>query len=591
MIAYKLSDVKFNLTKPEDGGHFCGHESHAGQTGFSDKDFEFMIPKTPVNVEEGFEYSRKKRDSEKKKRCPLALIADYKFFELHGMNEGTTINYMINLVQQVDGLYQRQTLDPDNSADYKDYGFTVKYVEVIMDDEETDTTSYKYVDNGRASVSILLKNFAFEEWRPDYCLAHLFTNYDFSGGVLGLAYVGTPSGNRVGGVCTQTYRDPRSGRTKYLNVGLSTANNYGRTVLSSELLFVTGHEFGHNWGSSHDSDSSPECAPSGNRYMMFPAAVDGSQANNYYFSPCSVRAINDVLRAKGDDCFTKAVGSVCGNGAVEEGEECDQGNKASDCCKNCKFTSGSECEPINDGCCGEEGTAKHCKYQLNKVCLETGWSTDKNIHCYKDFTCKVNSTSTNWECMPGSEVSKGDICFDNGRCRDGDCQNLCEYYGKIPCLCAEDDVCQHCCKDNEEAECKPFTNPDTQVVDNLADGKICGLGNCNAGICIIGAQDLQEKFWEVMDRLDANMLARWFKNNIVFVIIVFTSIFWIPISLFVDWLDDKHDLGFLDKVLGSSGAEKKEPRGTMLLQERKSLSTTKSGSPQYLYPKLDDTGV
>ena len=241
MIAYKLSDVKFNLTKPEDEGHFCGHESHAGQTEFSDKDFEFMIPKTPVNVEDGFEYSRKKRDSEQKKRCPLALIADYKFFELHGMNEGTTINYMINLVQQVDGLYQRQTLDPDNSPDYKGYGFSVKYVEVIMDDGEQDTTSYKYVDTGRASVSILLKNFAFEEWRPDYCLAHLFTNYDFSGGVLGLAYVGTPSDNRVGGVCTQTYRDPRSGKTKYLNVGLSTANNYGRTVLSSELLFVTGN--------------------------------------------------------------------------------------------------------------------------------------------------------------------------------------------------------------------------------------------------------------------------------------------------------------------------------------------------------------
>ena len=65
------------------------------------------------------------------------------------------------------------------------------------------------------------------------------------------------------------------------------------TYVISIVLFA-GHEFGHNWGSSHDSDRSPECAPSGNRYMMFPAAVDGSQANNYYFSPCSVRAINDV---------------------------------------------------------------------------------------------------------------------------------------------------------------------------------------------------------------------------------------------------------------------------------------------------------
>ena len=46
--------------------------------------------------------------------------------------------------------------------------------------------------------------------------------------------------------------------------------------------------------------------------------------------------------------------------------------------------------------------------------------------------------------------------------------------------------CKHCCKDNKEAECTPFTNPDTVgIVDNLADGKICGLGNCEAGICIV----------------------------------------------------------------------------------------------------------
>ena len=56
----------------------------------------------------------------------------------------------------------------------------------------------------------------------------------------------------------------------------------------------TGHEFGHNWGSSHDSDTSEKCAPKNNKYMMYPAAVDGSQPNNYYFSPCSKMAINEV---------------------------------------------------------------------------------------------------------------------------------------------------------------------------------------------------------------------------------------------------------------------------------------------------------
>ena len=39
---------------------------------------------------------------------------------------------------------------------------------------------------------------------------------------------------------------------------------------------------GHNWGSEHDPDT-PECAPDsaeGGRYIMYPSAVSGYQANN-----------------------------------------------------------------------------------------------------------------------------------------------------------------------------------------------------------------------------------------------------------------------------------------------------------------------
>ena len=70
---------------------------------------------------------------------------------------------------------------------------------------------------------------------------------------------------------------------------------YNKTELELKFHYLLpGHEFGHNWGSSHDSDTYAECAPSNNRFMMYPAAVDGSQRNNEYFSPCSVQAIHDV---------------------------------------------------------------------------------------------------------------------------------------------------------------------------------------------------------------------------------------------------------------------------------------------------------
>ena len=244
MIAYKLSDVKFNFTRPDsDGGHFCGHESHEGESGFSSKDFEFMIPKSSVNENDGIEYSRRKRESEKKTRCPLALVADRKFFDLHGGDEAATIKYMIGLIQQIDPLFRRQSLDPSGSEDFKDYGFSVKYIEVIKDANVVDSAnSFTYKDVAgegfTPQVSALLKDFAFGDWRPDYCLAHLFTNYDFDGGVLGLAYVASPSQSRVGGVCTKTYSV--GGQKKSLNVGLTTGVNYGRSLLQSELVFVTG---------------------------------------------------------------------------------------------------------------------------------------------------------------------------------------------------------------------------------------------------------------------------------------------------------------------------------------------------------------
>ncbi|KAL5255764.1 hypothetical protein ACHWQZ_G011104 [Mnemiopsis leidyi] len=599
MIAYKLSDVKFNFTKPEEDeepGRFCGENSEKSQSGFPDDDLKFMKPETPLE-EDGFQYYRRKRDATKKKLCTLALIADYKFFELHGENEGTTINYMINLIQQIDALYRQQSMDFDGSEEYKDYGFLIKYIEVGMD-EEADANnpySYKHVADTR-DVSELLKYFSFATWQPDYCLAHLFTNYQFRGGVLGLAYVGYPTNAKYGGICSQVYKDPRGQFTQNLNVGLTSATMNTRTLLNIEMVIVTGHELGHNWGSSHDSDVNKECAPKDNRFMMYPAAQDGSQANNFEFSPCSKWAINKVLKGKADLCFVEEPGPICGNGLVEEGEECDQGRQQSDCCENCRLTSGSECEPINDICCGEQGSDKHCKFQKDKLCLETNWDTDKNVYCYKDYTCQINSASSKYECTPGAMLSNNlrDVCFDNGRCRDGNCFNLCEYHGKVPCLCEGEDICKQCCKDDTvDGKCETFTNPDTGTVDLLSDGKFCGNGNCQSGVCVIGAQDLQEKFWEVMDRLDVNMVLKWFRNNIVFAVILFTSVFWIPIAIFVDWLDDKYDLGYLDEILGSSNDEKKSmTRGnTMLLQERKSVSNKKSESPQYLYPKLDDTGV
>ena len=86
------------------------------------------------------------------------------------------------------------------------------------------------------------------------------------GGILGLAYVGSPRRNSVGGICTPEYF--KNGYTLYLNSGLSSSrNHYGQRVITREADLVTAHEFGHNWGSEHDPDSN-ECSPSASQGIL-----------------------------------------------------------------------------------------------------------------------------------------------------------------------------------------------------------------------------------------------------------------------------------------------------------------------------------
>lgn len=243
MIAYRESDIKFNITGNENG-NFCGHKSHKENVVFTGNNhFVERDSKNHHNMNDGFLYNRRRRaTAAAKKRCSLALVADYLFYSnICSKDETNAISYMISVAQQIDSMFKRQSLDPNGDDAYKDYGFQIKHVEVISQPltAMADKDSYKYYTEGHIpEVSSLLDNFAYGDW-GDYCLAHLFTNYDFSEGVLGLAFIAGSSTVSVGGVCTKSYTDG-TGQKKYTNVGVSTTVNYGRTLLTSEVVFVTG---------------------------------------------------------------------------------------------------------------------------------------------------------------------------------------------------------------------------------------------------------------------------------------------------------------------------------------------------------------
>lgn len=90
------------------------------------------------------------------------------------------------------------------------------------------------------------------------------------------------------------------------------------------LLFS---EMGHLWGAVHDDE--PECRPDSvnGRFIMHSSSNTGYDSNHFKFSPCSIRSIHRVLYAVSDNCFVGEQSALCGNGILEEGEQCDPGGQ------------------------------------------------------------------------------------------------------------------------------------------------------------------------------------------------------------------------------------------------------------------------
>ncbi|KAK7933105.1 hypothetical protein WMY93_004001 [Mugilogobius chulae] len=179
---------------------------------------------------------------------------------------------------------------------------------------------------------------AFMKWRntelvkiKNHDNAHLVSGIDFEGATVGLAFIGTLcSGHSVGVV--QDHSD------RAIAVGATLA-----------------HEMGHNLGMNHDDSG---CVCQGSSCIMAPSLSYNVPRS---FSSCSGTNYEKYQLSRNPEClldkpdFRVVVSpSVCGNGFVERGEQCDCGTVeecTNRCCNasTCMFSEGSQCA---DGeCC------------------------------------------------------------------------------------------------------------------------------------------------------------------------------------------------------------------------------------------------
>ncbi|XP_059375202.1 disintegrin and metalloproteinase domain-containing protein 17-like isoform X2 [Carassius carassius] len=513
--------------------------------GYVNADAQELLPARAVGQteqeEEPHKIERRSTHDHKKNTCPLLLVADYRFYKHMGRGEeSTTLNYLIELIDRVDDIYRNTSWDDD----FKGYGVQIK--QIIINKEPTKVAPGEIHYNmdgsplgrkdGVWDVKKLLEQFSYDisDNASAVCLAHLFTYQDFDDGTLGLAYV-APSKQGLGGLCPKPYYPSKTARKpSYLNTGLTSTMNYGKTILTKEADLVTTHELGHNFGAEHDPDNIVACAPSddqGGKYVMYPIAVSGDHVNNKRFSNCSKFSVSKTLKVKAHQCFKVRSSKLCGNSRVEKDEDCDPGllhlNDDPCCTAKCKFRKWAQCSDRNSPCC------KDCRFEsANKTCQETITAT-----CKGTSKCTGNSS----ECpSPGNLVDNTE-CVDKGQCQKGKCKPFCEAMHNLEsCACNEtENSCKVCCR-GSSGLCTPFVSNGSYLY--LRKGKPCTVGFCDgAGKCMKHVQDVIERLWDFIDKLDINTFGKFLADNIVGSVVVFSLVFWIPLSILVHCVDKKMD--------------------------------------------------
>ncbi|KAI5105356.1 disintegrin and metalloproteinase domain-containing protein 19, partial [Silurus meridionalis] len=320
--------------------------------------------------------SRVKRDVNRSmKYVELMLVADHTEFLKHDRDLEKTKTKLLEAANYVDKYYRTLNIR----------------VALILLEIWNDRDKINVTQNPFSTLE------AFLTWRMKQLRqmpndnAQLITGVAFQGTTIGLAPLKT--------MCSE-----------YQSGGV----NADHSELAFGVAATMAHEMGHNFGMNHDSEGCCQTHPNDGGCIM--AAATGHPFPRV-FNQCNQAELKRYLSSGGGKCLfnlpnTRVMygGQRCGNGYLEEGEECDCGEEeecSSPCCNanNCTLKAGAECA---DGICCE-----NCKLKSPGVlCRPSSGSCDLPEYC----DGKSESCPANFYLMDGSSCAHGIAYCYTGMC-------------------------------------------------------------------------------------------------------------------------------------------------------------------------------
>lgn len=324
----------------------------------------------------------------------------------------------------------------------------------------------------------------FSQWRgqfqDDNAYWMLLTNCN-TGAEVGLSWLGELCVNKV---------------TTGNNESTSGANVVAKTSTEWQVI---AHESGHMFGAVHDCDSqtcsdgttvqAQQCCPlssttcdAGGQFIMNPST--GSNINS--FSACTIGNICSAMKLNSvqSSCLsdnkgvTTITGQQCGNGIVEEGEDCDCGGpggcEGDSCCNptTCRFINNAVCDDANEDCC------HNCQFSTNgTVCRASTGVCDPQEVC----------SGTNAACPADQVAPNGQSCASGLQCASGQCTSRDQQCKTLMgSLTTNNDT--HACDDTDcTLTCASPQFPANecyQMQQNFLDGIPCGGGGSCSNVSV-----------------------------------------------------------------------------------------------------------